>query len=127
MSTGPEKGEDRFDKMLRLGYTWVVYEIRVYQRNGGKRPFIVWLEALKDIRARAIIKARLGRVQLGNLGDYKPVGNGVYELRIDVGPGYRIYFGIDGTKVILLLLGGSKRKQQRDIKKAKEYWQDYLS
>lgn len=102
-------------------------EIRDYLTENGKRPFVDWLESLKDIKARAIIKARLGRVQIGNFGDYKPVGDGVHELRIDHGPGYRVYFGRDGQKVILLLLGGSKGTQERDIAKAKEYWRDYLS
>ncbi len=102
-------------------------EIRYYLAGSGKRPFIDWLESLKDIRARAIIKARLDRIQIGNFGDYKPVGEGVYELRIDYGPGYRVYFGKEGNKVILLLLGGSKKTQERDIAKAKEYWLEYRS
>ena len=104
-----------------------MFEIRDYQTDDGKRPFVLWFEALQDVKARAIILARLGRVQLGNFGDYKSLGDEVYELRIHFGPGYGVYFGIDGRNIVLLLLGGSKRTQQRDIQKAREFWQDYLS
>ena len=71
------------------------------------------------------IKERLKRVSLGNLGDYKPVGEGVFELRIDYGSGYRLYFGQIGSTIILLLCGGDKSSQNRDLNKAKEYWRDY--
>jgi putative addiction module killer protein len=67
--------------------------ILVYKTSDGKSPFLDWLNGLKDIKARAAIRARLDRVRLGNLGDSKSVGNGVYELRIAFGPGYRVYFG----------------------------------
>ncbi len=71
-----------------------------------------------------ILSNRLDRVSAGNFGDCEPAGEGVSELKIDVGPGYRIYFGIDG-EFIILLLGGIKKTQERDIKKAKEFWGDY--
>jgi putative addiction module killer protein len=74
----------------------------------------------------AIVRARLNRVRLGNFGDCKPVGEGVEELRIDFGPGYRVYFGREGSQVAILLCGGSKAAQARDIAKARRYWKEYL-
>ena len=71
-------------------------------------------------------QARVLRFETGNLGDHKSVGSGVWEARLDFGPGYRIYFGKDGKSVILLLAGGSKASQGRDIRRAQTYWQDYL-
>ena len=91
----------------------------------GKSPFIVWLNALRDERAAARIKARLARVRLGNLGNTRTVGDGVRELKIDCGPGYRIYFGQSGDALIILLCGGDKGSQNEDIKTAKEYWTRY--
>jgi putative addiction module killer protein len=100
-------------------------EIRQYTTSGGKISFDEWLNALRDIRAQARIEQRLDRLKSGNLGDCKPVGDGVYELRIDYGAGYRIYFGQVDSVVILLLCGGDKSTQNRDIRKAKDYWQDF--
>ena len=77
------------------------------------------------MRARAKIDIAIGRLQLGNKGDSKPVGSGVHELRIDYGPGYRLYYGNDGRALIILLCGGDKKTQKKDIQDAKEYWQDY--
>ncbi|QQN62220.1 type II toxin-antitoxin system RelE/ParE family toxin [Bradyrhizobium diazoefficiens] len=81
--------------------------------------FTSWLRALKDANAVARIAARIRRLELGNLGDVKPVGEGVSELRIDYGPGYRIYFIQQGNTVIILLCGGDKRTQNKDIRAAK--------
>lgn len=78
-----------------------------------------------DRAARARVQTRLARVAVGNLGDFKPVGDGVLEMRIDWGPGYRIYFSRDGEVVVLLLCGGDKRTQQKDIERAKSYLNDY--
>ncbi len=100
-------------------------EIRRYITPDGRIPFTDWLNSLRDSGARFRINSRLKRVGLGNLGDYKSVGAGVFELRIDYGPGYRIYFGQVGKTVVLLLCGGDKSTQARDIVKAKEYWADY--
>ncbi|BAY88476.1 MULTISPECIES: type II toxin-antitoxin system RelE/ParE family toxin [unclassified Tolypothrix] len=100
-------------------------EIRRYIAPDGKIPFTDWLESLRDRRAKAKIKERLKRVGLGNLGDYKSVGSGVFELRIDYGPGYRVYFGQIGSTIVLLLLGGDKSTQEQDIQKAQEYWSEY--
>lgn len=97
----------------------------VYQTQDGRLPFDEWLNELRDTTAVARILARLGRVRLGNFGDCKPVGDGVAELRVDHGPGYRVYFGQQGKELVILLCGGDKRTQGRDIQLAKEYWHDY--
>ena len=91
----------------------------------GAAPFAVWLERLRDAQARAQIQRRLARVRLGLLGDYKAVGDGVYELRVDTGPGYRIYWAQVGKTVVLLLCGGDKSSQAADMAKAKASWADY--
>lgn len=100
-------------------------EIRRYIAPDGKVPFGEWLDSLRDRKAKAKIKERLKRVSLGNLGDYKSVGKAVFELRIDYGSGYRVYFGQIGLTIVLLLLGGDKSTQEQDIRKAQEYWADY--
>jgi len=109
-------------------------EIRNYLTVDGKNVFDEWLDSLRDRldslrdrRAKAKIRTRLDRVEDGNLGDYKSVGEGVCELRIDYGSGYRIYFGQEGITVIILLCGGNKSTQEQDIVKAHEYWKDYRS
>jgi putative addiction module killer protein len=99
--------------------------IRIYQEKSGKCPFSNWFDKLRDRKAQARIDARLARVSLGNFGDTKSVGEGVLELRIDYGPGYRVYLGRDGSAVVILLLGGDKRAQSKDIDTAKRYWADY--
>jgi len=80
--------------------------------------FVKWLDALKDIRARARILVRIERLAAGNPGDVKPVGGGVSELRIDYGPGYRVYYKKHGRQVVILLAGGDKHTQSKDIKTA---------
>jgi putative addiction module killer protein len=100
-------------------------ELRLYLREDGTSSFDLWLDGLRDNEAKARVRLRLKRVVLGNLGDHKSVGNGVYELRIDYGPGYRVYFGQDGSTIVVLLCGGDKGSQDRDILRAKEYWKDY--
>lgn len=86
---------------------------------------IVWLEALKDLRAKAKIQARMVRVAAGNFGDCKPLRDGVQELRIDHGPGYRVYLSKQGPILVLLLCGGDKTDQSRDIERAIEYLNDW--
>ncbi|MEH1889232.1 MAG: type II toxin-antitoxin system RelE/ParE family toxin [Nostoc sp.] len=93
----------------------------------GTDIFSEWLESLRDRKAKAKIRARLDRVEDGNLGDSKSVGDGVFELRIDYSSGYRIYFGQEGSTIIIVLCGGDKSTQDKDIVKAKEYWKDYRS
>ncbi len=83
-----------------------------------------WFEALKDHMARARIDVRIRRLSLGNPGDVKPVGEGVSEMRIDYGPGYRVYFLTKGSELILLLIGGDKSTQEKDIAKAKQIAKD---
>lgn len=100
-------------------------EIRRYVTPEGKIPFTDWLDELRDRKAQAKIKERLKRVSLGNLGDYKSLGEGVFELRVNYGPGYRIYFGQIENTIVLLLLGGDKSTQEEDINKAQEYWEEY--
>jgi putative addiction module killer protein len=103
----------------------MVNQLHYYQTAAGERPFVRWLAGLTDRQARARIEARLARAAAGNLGDVEPVGEGVLELRIDWGPGYRVYFSRVGQVIVLLLCGGDKRTQQRDIRNAKAYFEDY--
>jgi putative addiction module killer protein len=100
-------------------------ELRYYQTSSGRRPFAEWLEGLHDRQARARVEARLARAVGGNLGDVQPVGGGVLEIRIDWGPGYRIYFARVGQVMVLLICGGDKRSQSKDIENAKAYFQDF--
>src|SRR5437762_6667976 len=95
-----------------------------YLTADGLNPFRSWLQQL-DVSIRQRIQARMFRFQLGNLGDHKSVGGGVWEARLDFGPGYRVYFGKDGAAVILLLAGGDKASQSKDIAAAKHYWKDF--
>ena len=97
-----------------------------YQTRNGMAPFEEWLGNLRDQKARAKIRVRLDRLEnSGHAGDCETVGGGVYELKIHFGPGYRVYFGKDGESLVVLLVGGNKSAQERDIKKAIEYWEDY--
>lgn len=100
-------------------------EVRFYQTATFEQPFRDWLRGLGDRQARHRIEARITRVARGNLGDVEPVGEGVMELRIDWGPGYRVYFAQIGQMIVLLLCGGDKRTQRKDIKRAKEHFDDY--
>lgn len=100
-------------------------DIEIYETTTGKRPFEIWIKGIKEVHTRAKILTRLDRLRLGNFGDCKTIENGVCELRIHYGPGIRIYYGKIGKKVILLLCGGDKSSQDKDIPKAKEYLQDY--
>lgn len=99
--------------------------LKTYVDHTGKSIFNDWLEALRDTQARARIDVRLNRLANGLAGDAKVVGQGVTELRIDWGPGYRVYFARDGAAVVLLLCGGDKRTQKKDIEHAIDYWKDY--
>jgi putative addiction module killer protein len=99
-------------------------KIEIYLTASSSAPYLDWLGDYKGQKIHGVILNRIDRVKNGNLGDSRSVGDGVFELRIDVGPGYRIYFGQDGDSVVLLH-GGTKKTQDKDIKIAKEYWEDY--
>jgi len=101
-----------------------VIELRDYLDPAGRRPLRRWLDGL-DAVARARVTRALVQLSLGSLSEVKSVGGGVLERRLDFGPGYRLYFGRDGETLIILLVGGSKARQQRDISTAKAYWDDY--
>lgn len=101
-----------------MGYNQLVIEVR----QGDE--FSKWIRELSDRRARARIQIRIDRLQLGLAGDAKPVGEGVSELRINYGPGYRVYFVVRGPELVILLAGGDKRTQERDIKRALELARD---
>jgi putative addiction module killer protein len=102
-------------------------EIQRYTTPDGRVPFSEWLDSLRDLKAKFKIDRRLDRVGAGNIGDYRSVGEGVCELRINFGPGYRVYFGQVEETIVLLLIGGDKSTQEQDIRKAKKYWTDYRS
>ena len=101
--------------------------VRHYETPDGREPFFEWFDSLKDNKTRSIILERLNRLRLGNLGDCRHLGGSLYELRIHFGPGYRVYFGDVKGVIVILLCGGAKRTQRRDIQKAKDYWQEFLS
>ena len=100
--------------------------IEIYVTSRGRKPFIEWLESLQDKTARYRIKECLDRLSLGNLGDFKSIGEGVFEQRLNFGSGYRIYFGHNPGSFVLLLCAGNKATQKKDIQQAKAFWKDYL-
>lgn len=100
-------------------------EIRVYQTKDGREPFNEWLDSIRDTNTQDRIQARIARIEDGNMGDCQSVGEGVYELRLHFGTGYRIYFGQIGNTIVILLCGGDKSSQKRDIDRAKTYWLEY--
>ena len=100
-------------------------EVRHYVSRAGKDVFDDWLTQLADARTQAKIATRINRLAGGNFGDCKPLRQGVCELRIDWGPGYRVYYAMIGKECVLLLRGGEKRKQSPDIERAMEYLKDY--
>jgi putative addiction module killer protein len=102
----------------------VMPEICYYVTDDGEEPFADWFADL-EVAARAKVARALIRLEQGNFSNVKSVGEGVLEFRIDFGPGYRVYFGRDGETLVILLTGGTKKRQQRDINAAHAYWQDY--
>ena len=99
-------------------------DVREYLDGNGQSPFAIWFGALNR-EAAAKVTAALVRIRQGSLSNTKGVGSGVFEFRIDFGPGYRIYFGKDGEQLVILVGGGTKKRQQQDITLAQERWQDY--
>lgn len=102
-----------------------MYEVEDYLTNAGRDPFQEWLAGLTDRQARARVLVRVQRMAAGHFGDCKPLQGGVWELRIDHGPGYRVYYARAGKRLILLLIGGDKSRQQADIGAAVDYWKDW--
>jgi putative addiction module killer protein len=101
-----------------------VLKVALYETEDGWCPFATWFERL-DGQAASKMTGVIARMEAGNFGDVKSVGDGVLERRIDWGPGYRLYFGRDGDQVVVLLIGGTKRRQSADVDAAKRYWADY--
>ena len=98
--------------------------VDAYRTSSGKEPFTEWLDSIRDKTTQSRIKKRMDRVEDGNIGDYRRLGTNLYELRLDFGPGYRIYFSIfteSDSTTLLILCAGDKSSQTRDIERAKEY------
>src|ERR1700719_3616547 len=110
--------------MVSYVLPYVMVEVREYLDRGGRSPFAAWSDCLYR-EAAVKVAAALARIQQGNLSNAKGVGAGVFEYRIDFGPGYRIYFGKDGDRLVILVGGGTKNRQQEDIRIALSRWQDY--
>jgi putative addiction module killer protein len=99
--------------------------VETYVTRGGKDVFQGWLDGLADRRAKVLVDKTVAKIRLGNLGHHKSVGEGVQEIVLDYGPGYRIYFGEYGTTRVILLLGSTKRRQAEAITLAQRYWTDW--
>ena len=102
-----------------------MYEILHYLTQSGKDVFMEWRHQLRDTKQKIAVDRRINRIELGNFGDHRFCRDGVWELRIDAGPGFRVYYAVAGTQVILLLCGGDKRSQDADIERACTYWHDW--
>jgi putative addiction module killer protein len=115
----------RLTSLSSIDYTPPVIEreIKKLELQNGLVPFDEWFDALHDRKMQAAVDARLTRVRAGNFGDYKSVGGGVFELRIALGPGLRVYYGLQGQRVVILLGGGDKSTQARGIRRAQQLWQ----
>ncbi len=100
-------------------------EIKKLELQNGLVPFDEWFDALHDRKMQAAVDARLTRVRAGNFGDCKSVGGGMFELRIALGPGLRVYYGLQGQRVVILLGGGDKSTQASDIRRARQLWQQF--
>jgi putative addiction module killer protein len=118
----------RWHKVTRLGDDECLdatpRNVVICQDANGGEPFTDWLDGIRDAKTCAVILKRIGRIEYGNFGDVEPIGEGVSELKIDFGPGYRVYFGQIGNEVHIIS-GGTKKTQQNDIKAAKKFWSDY--
>ncbi len=100
-------------------------EIHVYQTQNGREPFSEWLRSIRDQETQRRLRTRLAYLKTGNFGDFKSVGDGVFELRLHFRAGYRIYYSEVSNTIVLLLCGGDKSSQARDIEQAKRYWLQY--
>lgn len=101
------------------------YTLKIYESPSGQEPLTEWLHDLRDQKARIAIRLRFDRMKLGNFGYCESVGEGVSELKIDFGPGYRVYFGMIGRTIVLLLCGGDKKTQNRDVRRALDFFRDH--
>ena len=110
-----------------IDYSWPVIEreIKKLELQNKLVPFDEWFDSLRDRRMQVAVDARLTRVRAGNFGDCKSVGGGGFELRIAMGPGLRVYYGLHGQQVVILLGGGDKSTQARDIRQAQQLWQQF--
>ena len=113
-----------FEQVAYILHPFMIQLFR-YQREDGREPFTEWLESVRDKVAQARIRVRLRQIEAGNFGDCEPVGEGVSELRIHVGAGYRVYFGRHGRTVVLLLCGGDKASQPADIRRARIFFEEW--
>ena len=102
-----------------------MYEVIHSETPDGTDVFAGWISELRDQQAAARIAARIQRLALGLFGDCRPLRKGVWELRVDWGPGYRVYYAQSGERVVLLLAGGDKRTQSADVRRAIEHWQEW--
>ena len=101
-------------------------EILNYTTPSGRNPYRQWYTRITDEKAQIAISNRITRLRVGNFGDFKRLGQDLYELRIHYGPGYRVYFGVFQNDIVILLCGGDEGTQQRDITRARNYWNDFL-
>ncbi len=104
----------------------MIREILHYQTASGRDIFNEWFVSIRDLKTQNRIETRLDRLSAGHFGDFKLVATGIWELRLHFGPGYRIYFGLEGQRFVILLCGGDKSTQERDICRALAYWRDFL-
>jgi len=112
-----------------MWYCWGMsdpVEFEVYQSQNGRRPYLEWEEGL-DRTTRIKIVSHLNRLRMGNFGSSKSLKGGIYEVKVQFGAGYRVYYGKRGKHLVILLCGGDKGSQKKDIKMAREYWDDYLA
>ncbi len=124
MQTGRK---NELTRLSSIDYSGPVIErvIKKLELQNGLVPFDEWFDALHDRKMQAAVDARLTRVRAGNFGDCKSVGGGVFELRIALGPGLRVYYGLHGQRVVILLGGGDKSTQARDLRRAQQLWQQF--
>jgi putative addiction module killer protein len=99
--------------------------VEIYSDRCGKEPYTNWIDSLKDPTTKARIEQRISRMENGNFGDHASVGMGVWELRLDFGPGYRVYYALENAQIVILLCAGNKKTQQKDIDQAQVYWAEY--
>lgn len=100
-------------------------EVTNYITQDGREPFAEWIKHFRDGQTRMRILKSIAKIRLGNFGDSAPVGEGVSELKLDFGSGYRVYYAKHGDQIVFLLCGGDKKSQQKDIEEAREYWAEY--